>query len=436
MIEETKFRVGKYKIPVKLNHVKGEIEIHSGFNRSLIAEIKVLSGAKWHGHDKLFPRKIWTINDDEHNHFQLRWLKGENPYERYDAPLLPFERKPRFNTSLGRDVLPYEHQNEFTRILITRHYAIIAGEMGTGKTLSVIEAMEWANQNAPWATGNRWDGLEHPLFWYVAPKSVLRTIERELRIWQSGIWPQLITYDRLVRMMKDWPQGQSAPPFVVFDESSKIKNHTAQRSQAAKALADGVRKDWGDNGWVIELSGTPAPRAPDDWWHQCEVACPGFLKEGDIYKFRNRLGVIEQRESTITGGIFPQLITWRDDDRKCAKCGKLNEDVVHHPNGDVFGEANFHTFVPGKNEVKLLYERMKGLVHVKMKKDCLDLPDKTYREIVIEPKPDILRASKLIVKSSRTVIEGLSRLRELSDGFQYQERKGRQEAMSRMQRIG
>jgi hypothetical protein len=44
MIEETKFRVGKYRIPVKLNYVKGEIEVHSGFNRSLVAEIKVLSG--------------------------------------------------------------------------------------------------------------------------------------------------------------------------------------------------------------------------------------------------------------------------------------------------------------------------------------------------------------------------------------------------------
>jgi len=78
-----------------------------------------------------------------------------------------------------------------------------------------------------------------------------------------------------------------------------------------------------------------------------------------------------------------------------------------------------HKFEPSKDEVSFLYKRMKGLVLVQRKKDCLDLPDKIYRTIKIEPDQSILQIAKTIVASSSTVIGGLTLLRELSDGFQY-----------------
>ena len=85
--------------------------------------------------------------------------------------------------------------------------------------------------------------------------------------------------------------------------------------------------------------------------------------------------------------------------------------------------ADVHEFVPCKNEVAMLAERLRGLVFVAFKKDCLDLPDKHYRTIELKPKPSTLRAASLLIASSKTTIEGLTRLRELSDGFQYVDTK-------------
>ena len=47
--------------------------------------------------------------------------------------------------------------------------------------------------------------------------------------------------------------------------------------------------------------------------------------------------------------------------------------------------AEYHPFVPSKNEVAYLHERLKGLVIIKHKKDCLNLPEKRYRQIVCKP---------------------------------------------------
>jgi SNF2 family DNA or RNA helicase len=250
----------------------------------------------------------------------------------------------------------------------------------------------------------------------------LRAVEREFVIWGTALDAQFMTYEGMTKRVKHWVNGEKSPPYVVFDESSKLKSHTSQRSQAAQALADGARRDWGADSKVILMTGTPAPKDPGDWWSQCEIACPGFLKEGDIHKFKNRLGVIVQKERFDGGGVYPSLITWRNDTRKCNVCGLYKEEPVH--NSIVAGLVGddpdaAHTFVESVNEIEYLYKRMQGLVVVYFKKDCLDLPDKVYRPIHVEPTQSTLRAAKLIPKAAKTVIEGLTRLRELSDGFQY-----------------
>src|SRR5262249_42566617 len=205
--------------------------------------------------------------------------------------------------------------------------------------------------------------------------------------WRSKVRPRLFTYEGLTREIKNWPEGKKAPHGVIFDEASRIKTPTAQRSQAALELANGIRADWGDEGYVILMSGTPAPKSPADWWFLNEVACPGFLREGTIEKFKQRIGLIVQKES-IQGGVYPQLITWKDDVNKCAQCGMLKSAPCHDPISLVTGgeHGEYHAFEPSVNEVELLYKRMLGLVLVKFKAACLDLPEKQYE--VIRVKPD------------------------------------------------
>jgi len=166
------------------------------------------------------------------------------------------------------------------------------------------------------------------------------------------------------------------------------------------------------------MSGAPAPKSPADWWHQCEVACPGFLREGRYEKFRERLAVIVE-ETSIDGGAYPKIVTWRDNEKKCAVCGKLVDEHIF----DSSLEDKGHKFEPSKNEIALLYERMRGLVLVKFKKDCLDLPELQYRKIVVEPNASTKRAANLILKTAPRAVTALMLSRELSDGFQYAEKE-------------
>jgi len=395
----TKFKAGNYYKPVTLEFDGNRIYINFRYNKYLINEIKEsMSRPKYHGFDDVKPRKIWSVENDLRTQFIIQRLENKNPYARYDEEL---------PDDLETNRPLYKHQKKMVVHGLNRHYVVWACEMGTGKTLSMIELMEKAK-------------VRNPLAWYVGPKSGVKAVNMELEKWGALVLPRMFTYEGLVKELEEWIDGTPAPRVVVFDESSKLKNPTSKRSQAALHLANSVREQWGDNGYTILMSGTPAPKSPVDWWHQCEVACPGFLREGNIHTFKKRLCIVEERQS-VTGGVYPHIVTWLDDENKCNKCGMDKEDNIHGPACDVFGENETHEFVPSVNEIAKLYRRMSGLVLVQFKKDCLDLPEKQYKVIKIKPTIEMIRASKLIVAKSARAITALSLLRELSDGFQYEE---------------
>lgn len=393
-----KIPTGRYvtTIPVVVTDEGSRLFLQFPYNKPLLSEVKLMKGAKYHGFDEKNPRKIWSVDNCPRNWFQLRYLSGSAPYAPYDQELVPVTTPHPIRS----------HQEIMARHALTRHYCIFACEMGTGKTLAAIVTME--------VSGVRdW--------WWVGPKSALAAVELEFEKWKpknadgSPIRPTFMTYDGLKKTMLNWSPGKKAPQGVVFDECSKAKTPTAQRTQAAQALADGVRADWGDAGYVILMSGTPAPKSPVDWWSQCEIAQPGFLVEGDIFKLKNKLAVVKTKES-LAGGAYPHLVTWRDDESKCKVCGLTEHENPEHD--DPLME-DYHPYEKGVNEVARLYKRMKGLVLVQFKKDCLDLPEKQYRVITLTPTPQILRAAQFISKTEPRAAQVLTLLRELSDGFQY-----------------
>lgn len=388
MIVKTKLRAGKWKIPVALNYDGDRIFFKFKFNKPLMAEIKSMEGAKWHGYDEKNPRKLWSVANSPRNQFQLEYLEGKNPYERYDRELL--------SITPSREL--YAHQELMLNHIMTMHYVIEAAEMGTGKTLAGIEAMELSGYDD---------------WWWIGPKSALKSVELELIKWRSSVRPRLLTYEKLKSILVAWDSGALPPHGVVFDESSRIKNPAAQRSQAALHLANSIRKEWGEEGYAVLLSGSPAPKSPVDWWHQVEVACPGFLKEGNIHIFKKTLAIIEERES-ITGGAYPHLVAWRNNPTLCNICGQTFDDMAH-----LAGDG--HAFEQSVDEVARLGQRMKGLTQVIYKKDCLDLPDKIYRTVRVETTGSIMRAAQLIAAKSTRAVQALTLLRELSDGFQYQD---------------
>lgn len=395
-----KIRIGKIRKKVELTYYVNNdgaygptgrrIQINGGYWPALNAEIKQMRGHKWHGFDEI-ERKVWSVEDCLRNEFQLLFLMEENPYAPYDTEL----------PEVTSERPLYEHQLEMLSHVLERRQCILACEMGTGKTLVFIEAMERV-------------GVKHHEAWYVGPKAGVNAVKRELRKWKSEVMPRMFTYEGMRKEVENWTPGVPAPRFICFDESSKLKTPTAKRSKAALHLADSMRREYGRDAYIILMSGTPAPKSPLDWWHQCEVACPGFLKEGDQNKFRKRLALTEQRESIITGGSYGHLLTWLDDDSKCGECGKSEDDHI-------FGMSD-HPWKKSVNEVDMLYRRMQGLVTIKFKTDCTDLPDKRYEVIRCKPTVEMVRAAKLIKARSARAIQAITLMRELSDGFQYTEK--------------
>lgn len=387
-----KIQIGDFRYPVSLTKKGDRLWAAYQYNKKLTEELKALEGTTWHGY-KDPPIKAWSLTDSQHNRFQLDFLSGNDPYAWYDKPTIEYKPwRPEFR----------QHQTEIAQFELTRHYCVVAGEMGCGKTLATIGCMEESKARS---------------WMWIAPKSAMYSVQLEFDKWKALIRPQFYTYEGLRELAKNWPKDSPPPQGIVLDEASRCKTHTAQRTQAAKWMADYIREHWGEEGYVILMSGSPAPKSPVDWWSLCNIACPGFLKEGNPEKFRRRLAIMKEAEGVA--GVYSHLESWLDDERKCSVCGKLVDDYFHDEVS--MAESDHHAYKPSKNEVAYLYKRMTGLVLVKLKKDCLDLPEKQYRTIRVKPSQNIINASKLLVAQGNSGIKTLTLLRELSDGFQYDE---------------
>lgn len=383
-----------FKYPVGFERDGNKLWLTFAYNKPLMEEFKkCFSGMKWHGYDKPVGIKKWSIDYSEHNVWQIGYLSGFNPYGRYDAPLIPHTTTRPLK----------EHQTEMVQFGLTRMWCILAAEMGLGKSLTVIEIFETvkavANLN---------------VFW-VSKSSALYSAKLEYKLWGGTANVTFMTYEGLKKYISEISPGTLPPKMVIFDEMQALKNQVSQRSQAAAHLTKSMREYYGNDCYIIGMSGSPAPKSPMDWYSLCEIICPGYLREGNVHAFKDRLGVVAQKENAITGGVYPELVGWRDNETNCNECGMPET----HNNHIIGLSDDAHKYVKGKNEVSYLYERMKGLVLVKLKKDCLDLPAKIYRPIHCKPSPSIINAMKLIVKTSKSAIVALTRLRELSDGFQY-----------------
>ncbi len=405
----------RIKNPVTLVVSPSEIEFKkSPFH--LKNEIKAMTGSKWHGYDHKQPRKVWTVDNCQRNWFQLKYLMGANPYEWFDRELIQREYS---------DHLPMmDHQKLMADTGLTYHYQIWGAEMGVGKTMAAQAVMERSGCDQWFWVGplkslenieREWEKWKLPLTWS-KPKDGNALVEA-VRANEHNIY--LTTYERLVKFMETRLDSDPVPAGVIFDESSRVKSPTARRSKAAQDLADLIRITYGtDNGYVILMSGTPSPKSPLDWWKQCEIAWPGYLKEGSKDQLETRLGFMVRQE--LPDNIINVRIGWKDNPDKCMKCAKLKDEGEHAWDIDNPDRA-WHDFEKSTDEVSYMYERLAGLVTVIHKHDVLDLPDKVYETDVCKPSPSMLRVAKTIAKSAPNVMTGITWLRELSDGFMYKD---------------
>ena len=378
----------KIKKVVDIEVSETKIRFDFAYDEYLKNEIKFGMAARWDPDNKQ-----WHCKNNRHNRFQIAFLRGLNPYAQY--------RQKVEEHSFRVDMYP--QQIQMANEGLTFRQMIWAAEMGLGKTLSAFMVIENSDVDDWWGVG---------------PRSALASFEVELDKWgmMRNCPSEIMTYEGLVKFLTNFPPGKRIPKGVIFDESSRFKTPDAKRSIAVQALAEKMRDVYGENfPYIIEMTGTPAPKSPSDWYHQLEVAKPGYIREGDKYKFKERLAYVEKEKNEITGGVYPKTIGWKDGPDKCGVCGRSQDTHAFSTSGFT------HEFVPGENEIAKLYRRMRGLVSVYYKKDWMKfLPEKQYRILRCKPSRALINAAKIVRDSSRTAIEALTRLRELSDGFQYQ----------------
>lgn len=411
-----KLKFNKLLHKMTLTRKKDLLWLQYEYNKNLTDHMKTcFSGMTWHGYDKSNPVKQWSISYNLHNLFQLDFMVGANPYKIYDETMQHIETNSTFYRAMtqkfqvaakvGKELK--DHQKAMAFHICNVKRGIWAAEMGLGKSLAAIEAFEYMQ---PMRVG------------WISINSGLLSVRLEYKRWGAKVRTEFLTYDGLKKLMTTIPDNWTPFDMVIFDESQKIKTITAQRTEAAIYLVNRMIEHWGDLCTILLMTGTPAPKSPLDWYSQCEIARPGYIREGNIHHYKNRLALIEKKENTVTGGVYPELITWRDDENKCKICGKFEAD---HINTLTYSD---HSFQKSVNEVELLYKRMKGLVLVKTKKECLDLPEKVYQRIQCQPSLKMKQAMKTIIARAETTIKALMLCRELSDGFQYtQEATGEQE---------
>lgn len=356
-----KVRNGRYmnNFPVKL-HIDDDRITFEKAPFGLKDEIKSMAGPKWHGFDKDNPRKVWSVKNCPRNSFRLRHLMGEPVYAHFDQELIT--EVPHFETPL----LP--HQVDMLKRCLTYHFHILAAEQGLGKSLVAITLAQ--------ILGGRW--------WYIGPKPAGVSFMLELEKWgcEPDLFEEIMTYEKAQKITQYQREKVDGLTGLILDESSYVKNGKANRSIATQFIADSIREQTGNEGYVVLLSGTPTAKSPGDIWSQAEIAWPGFLREGSLHAFNSRYATLAKQE--LNGGVT----FWKNE-------GWIDEEVEQLP------------------------KRLKGLMTTYRKKDWLDLPKKNFRRVRLEPSKKVLRVAKSLVHVASNAATALTWLRALSSGFQY-----------------
>lgn len=242
---------------------------------------------------------------------------------------------------------PFAHQIIGVKAILRNPYFLLADEMGAGKTKQAIDAGQElfvrgqidkilvvcpAPVRSVWFDKELGEFKKH--LWPDLCSMLIEFHKGKDRIWSHGqpfkkpYLEWVVTnydyirsgdgYDEII----GWCKGQRT--FVIFDESSALKNRSAAQTKAMIHVRNKCSR-------VLLLNGTPITHSPADMYSQGRLMHKSILECDTFFDFRAR--------HCIMGG-------WED------------KQVVQWQNLDD------------------LQERFKPYVLRRLKKDCLDLPEK------------------------------------------------------------
>lgn len=233
----------------------------------------------------------------------------------------------------------YKHQQEALDFLKDRERGALLMEMGTGKTRIVLERIASGELPSPVLIvipNSLFYSWSKEIFQFPEISSVSLTGTRKQRLakLRGSESVFLLNYDYLSPLRDALLRKRFRS--LIFDESTMIKNPRAKRTRAATKLADCAEH-------VYILTGTCMANAPLDVFCQFRLLGKDVLGNS-YYGFRNTFAII----NTYKG--FPEVVGYRDLD--------------------------------------VIQDRLSNFSFVKLKRECLDLPPKTFEERRVELLPE------------------------------------------------
>ena len=260
---------------------------------------------------------------------------------------------------------PYGHQKEvFDDSWAADYYALFM-EMGTGKSKVAIDTMGALFENkqintalviAPKGVYDNWFQKEIPIH---LPDQIKRRMVRwqpnftkkfteeikRLAVREEGDEDVLHILVMNVEALSTKKGAASALRYleinpdnmVIVDESTTIKNRTAQRTKNVIDLGRAAK-------YRRILTGSPITKSPMDLFSQCAFLSGKALGFSNYYAFQSRYAVLQRR--TMGHRSFQKLVGYRRLDELSEKLEKFSARIL--------------------------------------KRDCLDLPDKIYMTRTVE----------------------------------------------------
>ena len=188
---------------------------------------------------------------------------------------------------------PYKYQKRMVDYLIDNPQFGLFADLGLGKTVTVLTAFDIL----------KYDHLKISTMLVVAPLRVIKTVwPEEIQKWDHlrhlriatlhGPYKRMIlqqradiytiNYEGLNWLMNELRNRNTfAKPIdmIVFDESTFIKNVSAQRSKVARTLSKVIDRR-------VIMTGTPTPNNIGDIWHQIFILDHGNRLKETQYAFR------------------------------------------------------------------------------------------------------------------------------------------------------
>jgi SNF2 family DNA or RNA helicase len=388
-------------ITITLTPEKNKLLVYTPYDNKILDRIKTIQGRVWNKTFKAwaFPFTSEMVADLEAIFRPIHQLRVMPEVAQYletqstrQKSNVEFKAQPANAIALPEDfkfiTKPLDHQKVAVSLCLKNRSFGLFMEMGTGKTKVMLDLMGYYAETlevnpclvvCPVSVMDNWaaEVVKHQ----PTLKCMVLGGTREERVsllqvgMRQGFHLFIVNYESAWRLEDELLKYKWG--MVVLDESTKIKHRSSQQAKGIMRIAKSVRRRY-------IMSGTPMPNSPLELFNQIK-----FLDEtvfgSNFYVFRDRYAVM--------GGYQGyQVIGWKNLEELATKLGGVSYRVL--------------------------------------KKDCLDLPDKVYKEYRL-PMSDAFRkiyeefAEEMVTEISgqtimaTVVLAKLTKLRQLTSGFVY-----------------